>query len=149
MTKKIFLIAFLCILTASCQFKSSMLNQDEDKADAIQVIDDLYRLVDAKQYTEAQKLFGEEFFTVTPKEKLTDIFENSREKLGYFKSNVLSDWATEEISGSVNKTDYRLVFDTGYEKNNARETFTLLKKENGPIKIIGYRVESPAFLENN
>lgn len=148
MRKNIFIVAIVCFLVAGCQFKSSMLNQEEDKADGEKVANAFYSLLSEDKFTEAEKLFGEEFFAVTTKEQLKQIFEKTRGALGKFKSNKLVDWKAEEISGSVEKTDYKMVYEVEYENDKATETFLLLKKgENGPVKIIGWHVESPAFLK--
>lgn len=148
MKSNVFIVALLCFFAVGCNFSSSMLNQEEDKADAEKVANALYSLLSEDKFAESEKLFGEEFFQVSTKEQLTKIFEKTNGTLGRFKSNKLVDWATEEVSGSVNKTEYRLVYEVEYEKYKALETFVLLKKgKDGLVKIIGYHVKSPGFLE--
>lgn len=92
-------------------------------------------------------MFGEEFFAVVSKEKLSPLFTKTREVLGKFKGNKLVDWEAKETSGSINKTEYKLVYEVEYEKDKAIETLLLLKKDDGPVKIIGYHVNSDAFLK--
>ncbi|PZR18881.1 MAG: hypothetical protein DI539_16035 [Flavobacterium psychrophilum] len=148
MKRNILVIALVCFLVAGCQFNTSMMNQNEDKVDGEKVANTLYSLLSEDKFAEAEKLFGEETFTVATKEQLRDLFAKTRTYLGKFKGNKLVDWKSQETSGSVDKTEYKMVYEVTYEKYAATETFLLLKKgDDGPVKIIGYHVDSPGFLK--
>jgi hypothetical protein len=147
MKKNILIVALVCFVAIGCKFNSSMLNQESDKADGEKVTNELYSLLSEDKFAEAEKLFGEEFFGVTSKEDLLLIFTKTRDALGKFKSNKLADWKTEEISGTDSRTDYKMVYEVEYEKGKATETFLLRKKDDASPKIIGYHVDSPAFLK--
>lgn len=138
----------MCFVVTACQFNTSMTNQNQDKVDGEKVANALYSLVSEDKFEETGKLFGEEFFAVATKEQLLEILNKTKVNLGKFEGNKLIDWSTKEISGSVDKTEYKMVYEVRYEKYTATETFLLLKKgDDGPIKIIGYHVDSPGFLK--
>ena len=141
------MVALICFMAVGCNFNSSTINQESDKAEGEKVANSLYSLLSEDKYAEAEKMFGEEFFAVASKEKLSSIFTKTREVLGKFKGNKLVDWKAQETSGSVSKTEYKLVYEVEYEKDKATETLLLLKKDDGPVKIIGYHVNSDAFLK--
>jgi hypothetical protein len=148
MKKNIFIVALVCFLAVGCNFNTSMINQDSDKADGEKAANALYSALSEDKFDEAEKLFGEETFEVATKEQLLDLFVKTRDNLGKFQGNKLVDWQAQETSGSVDKTEYKMVYEVTYEKYIATETFLLLKKgDDGPVKIVGYHVDSPGFLK--
>jgi hypothetical protein len=124
-----------------------MQNQESDRADGDKVSNALYSLLSEDKFDETDRLFGEEFFKITSKEQLRAIFEKTRSALGKFKGNKLGEWETVETSGSVNRTDYVMKYEVEYEKGMALETVRLMKKGDGPVKIVGYHVNSDALMK--
>jgi len=141
-----FTFGLTLILVTSCNLTGTQINQLSDKEDGEKIANNLFSALRDNNYKSAERLFGKEFFSATPKDSLYIIFRKTREHLGEFKGNKLIDWRTNEISGTINKTEYLLVYEVEYDKHKSSETISMLKKgDNGPIKIIGYHVQSNGF----
>lgn len=141
-------ICFLVIvfLAVSCTFNATYRRQLSDKQDAEKVANALYGHIIDSAYSEADHLFHENFFQVTPKDSLHNIYRKTKQNLGTFKSNKLIEWDTKQTVGTKEKTEYVLVYKVGYSKFEATETIVLLKDEiSDGIKIIRYHIDSPGF----
>jgi len=140
----------LCILASGCTVNATSSGQMEDKQAAEDLANDLYSALSENNYPAAEKLFGEKFFAVTPKDSLRMMFTRTRETLGEFESNTLVNSETRDIMGTNSHTDYVVVYNIEYSKHKAVETITMLKEdgEEKP-KIVGYNVQSDGFLKWN
>lgn len=58
----------------------------------------------------------------------------------------LMEWKTEVKKGTSPVSDYALTYKIGREKYESEELI-ILQKENGEIKILGYRVNSEGFIK--
>lgn len=74
MKNNIFKIAVICFMIVGCNFSSSTINQESDKAEGEKVANSLYGLLIEDKYGEVEEMFGEEFFAVVSKEKLSPLF---------------------------------------------------------------------------
>jgi len=137
---------FLIILFASCNFSRTYINREEDKQEAVQVVDQFYDKLAKGNYDAVDALFSSEFWKVTSKEKLHNLLIKKKEKLGSLKSKVLAKWETKKIEGSNSSANYALLYDNKYDKFEAKETFRLVLEQN-QIRIIAFNINSDAFLQ--
>jgi len=140
------LMALSCLLLVNCRLNGTTINEEYIKEDAVKVSDKLYGYIEKDNYTEADKLFSAQFFKVINKGSLHVFLKKNKELLGGFKSRVLSDWGSRNVVGTNPATECKLVYTSGYTKYNAVETISLIK-EGGEMKIVGYHVDSDAYLK--
>ena len=140
MKTKIIYILLTSFLLVSCNFNQFYKDRESDKADGEKIPQKFYWEI---RYGGNQdnifKLFGEKFFSVTSKEKLTELL-NVTGQIGPVEEYNLSHWETMVVKGSNPKSEYLFVYDVKRGTEKTQETFTLEKDENGDIKIVGYRV---------
>jgi len=141
------LIFTLCLF--SCNFNSTNINDELDKIDAEKVTDELYSYINKKDFTRAEKLFSKQFFAVTNKAGLQDIFQKTNKVLGNYKDRELLQWKTSRIVGTNSKSEYYFVYEVKYQKFKAKETIVMLKEDNDVIKIVSYNVSSEGFLNTD
>lgn len=144
--KKLLLTLIIPILATSCHYSNKYQNRESDKQDAEKVTTELFGYLKNSDFEKATKLFGDEFFKVTSKEDLMKIFESTRNKLGELKSTELADWNTMVSEGAIEQGIYNLNYNGEFENDSAKLKFTLIKNENGKIKVVGYNIQSNAFL---
>ncbi|MDR6158667.1 hypothetical protein QF023_002183 [Chryseobacterium sp. SLBN-27] len=84
-------------------------------------------------------MFGEKFFEVTDKEKLTELL-NVTGQIGSVQEYNLAHWETLVVKGSNPKSEYFFVYDVQRGTEKTQETFRLEKDDSGMIKIVGYHV---------
>lgn len=141
------LVAILLISTlSSCQFNRTFTNREEDKKEAEQVTSKFYELLKSKKYEETTALFSEKFFEVSDKEKLFQIYKITEEKLGALQEVAIGDWQTKVVIGTNPSSTYVLVYKNKYEKFESKETIRLTKETDGKIRILGYTINSDAFI---
>ena len=130
------------ILFTSCNFSANVKkdNDIKDKEDAESMANLFYLYTANKNYDSILNLMNKDFYKVTSKKELRMYLINKERDLGNFKEFSLKDWKTTKISGTNSKTEYFLTYNTIYSKANAYETISLIK-ENGKVKIYGYRVK--------
>ncbi|TRW23074.1 hypothetical protein FMM05_15380 [Flavobacterium zepuense] len=133
------------LLIVSCQFNGTNYNEESAKAEGQAVTDVLYDDIYKKDFTHAETLFSDQFLKITPKEELQKMFNTLSEKLGAYKSSRLVNWQTTNTVGTNASSTYVFDFEVDYDKYKANEKVTLTK-ENGVVKILGYHVNSEAFL---
>lgn len=144
--KKLLLTLIIPILATSCHYSNKYQNRESDKQDAEKVTTELFGYLKNSDFEKATKLFDDEFFKVTSKEDLMKIFESTRNKLGGLKSTELADWNTMVSEGAIEQGIYNLNYNGEFENDSAKLKFTLIKNENGKIKVVGYNIQSNAFL---
>ncbi len=145
---KFSILSGICLLLMSCTFNATSSNDYHDQEDAKKIANKLFVAQIEQNYTEADKLFSEEFHKVTPVEKMHKHYAVMSNKLGEFKSNKLLECKTKDIAGTNARTEYLCVYELVYEKDKAIVTLEMLREDaEEDIKIVRYHIESPAFLE--
>lgn len=137
----------LCLLLAatSCNFNSTYLNREEDKQDAEKVANQFYTLLQKKDFQKIDPLLSNRFKATTSKEKLNAYLTGGLNKLGEIKSKKLDHWESRVIKGTNASANYVLYYVVERTKFQSKETINLTA-ENDQIKILGYNVNSDAFL---
>jgi hypothetical protein len=138
-------VLFCLILLFSCNRNATYSNRAEDKDDAQKITNVFYSLLRNEKYNDTYKLFSKVFFEVTDTLKLNEMYQMTYRKSGAIDSINLDHWQTEVKKGTNASLVYVLFFVVKREKYNSKETITLLK-ENDSIRIVGYHVDSDAFL---
>lgn len=140
------LIAFLLLFTlTSCVFTSTYTNREADKQEAEKVTNSFFELIKAKNYEAAYPLFSDDFFSVTPKPKLKEMFVTIQDKLGDLTSTNLDQWQTKVVKGTDPSSEYDLLYQNQHAKFKSAEEFKLTKNWDGKIRILYYHVTSPGF----
>jgi len=132
-------------LIVGCQFNGTNYNEESAKEEGQAVTEVFYNDIAKKDFTHAETLFSEQFLKVTPKAELQKMFSTLSEKLGTYKSSKLVNWQTTNTVGTNASSLYVFDFEVDYDKYKSKEKVTLTK-ENGVVKILGYNVNSDAFL---
>jgi len=136
--KQFFTIMLAFLLTSCSQIYT---NRETDKEAGEKIPKKFYWEI---RYGGAQdnllKLFGDEFFEATSKDKFLESIGVAENKIGPIQEYNLVKWETLIVKGSNAKSEYLFVYDLKRGTNKTQETFSLKKDENGDIKIIGYRV---------
>lgn len=143
----LFLPIILGLIFTSCNSNSTNINDVADKEDAEKVIEEFYSYIDQNTFTKAEKLFSDEFYAVTSKVTLRDIFQKTNKNLGNYEKKVLVEWKTRRMTGTNSKTEYFFIYEVKYQKFKAKETVVLSKEKDGVIRIISYNVNSEGFLD--
>ncbi|ROI00681.1 hypothetical protein [Chryseobacterium daecheongense] len=138
--KKLYLLLFIAFLLISCSFNQTFSNRESDKIDAEKISDKFYwELMYGPNREKTYELFSDKFFEVTNKDKLNDILTVSQNELGPIEEHTLVKWETLVVKGTNPKSEYILVYNVKRSISNTEETLSM-QKENGVIKIVGYRV---------
>jgi len=138
------LIAFLLLFAlTSCTL--SYTNREADKEEAKKVTDHFFELIKAKNYDAAYPLFSDDFYAVTPKAKLKELFMTVQEKLGDLTNISLDQWQTKVVKGTDPSSEYDLLYQNQHAKFKSAEEFKLTKNWDGKIRILAYHVSSPGF----
>jgi len=141
------LILLLTFLFLSCHYTEKFENREEDKVAAEKITSQVFAFVKKSDYDSAMNLFDKKFFEATPKAEMKNIFEVTETKLGKLKSTKLEQCTTVTSEGAIETGTYVLVYDCDFEKEKGKLNITLTKSEDHKIRVIGYRIESKAFLE--
>lgn len=141
-------LLFACLLLTlmSCHVNSVYLNREEDKKDAEKVTNKLFELIKTKDYKQTTGLFSKQFYEVSSKEKLFDIFTATNLKLGNLQETKIETWETKRVVGSNPSANYTLVYNNKYEKFESKEIIKLTRDADGIIRIFGYHINSDGFL---
>lgn len=138
-SKFLFLIAVSLILI-SCNFNQFYKDRESDKEDAEKVTQKFYwELRYGGNQENIYKLFGEKFFEVTDRDKLTELL-NVTGQIGPVQEYNLAHWETLVVKGSNPKSEYFFVYYVQRGTEKTQETFRLEKDDSGMIKIVGYHV---------
>jgi len=141
------IFVLVLLIFSSCNFNSTYLNREEDKNEAKKTADKYYDFIKAKNYEATYKLFDEEFWKVTPKEKLKEIFTATQSKLGDLDTVTLDHWETKVVKGTDPSSEYVLYYLNKYQKYTAKETLRLIKNENDKIQIVAFNINSEGFIK--
>jgi len=143
MMKKIIFYGISMLFLVGCNVNTVHPNEISDKEDAEKIAEQLFSSLEQNNFLEAQDLFSDRFFEVTPRDSLNSIFERVK-TLGKFKHRTLADWNTFRITGSNPKAEYTLNYVTEYSLFPAQEIIKM-EREDSLIKIISYHVYSDGF----
>jgi len=141
------IFVFILLLLNSCNFNSTYLNREEDKNDAEKIANQYYNFIKAKNYEATYGLFNNEFWKVTSKEKLKELFIATQNKLGGLDTITLDHWETKIVKGTNPSSEYVLYYLNKYQKYTAKETLRLIKNESDKIQIIAFNVNSEGFMK--
>lgn len=139
--KKISVLFLLTLTTASCHFSQKFQDREEDKNEAELIASKLFELMKSSEFEKATLLFDDEFYKVTSKKELIEIFKSANENLGTLKETKLTDWNTVVSEGAINTGNYLLNYSSEFSKGKALQKISLRKIENNTIKIIGYTLQ--------
>ncbi|HVS91335.1 MAG TPA: hypothetical protein VHE59_04835 [Mucilaginibacter sp.] len=137
-------VIFSLFLTA-CTLNYTRTNRESDKEDAEKITSLLFYQLQRKDYAGADSLFSKDFFSVTTKEKLNDIFRFTQERLGDLQDTHLSDWQTKVVRGTDASSEYILLYGNTYKKSVGQVKITLKKDPDNKIRILGYTIRSDGF----
>lgn len=109
-SKLLFLFA-QSLLLISCNFNQIYTDRESDKADGEKIPQKFYwEIRYGGNQDDIYKLFGEKFFSVTSKEKLTELL-NITSQIGPVQEYNLSKWQTLVVKGSNPKSEYLFTYD--------------------------------------
>jgi hypothetical protein len=141
------LVAVLVISLTACNVNRTYMNREEDKNEAQKVTDAFYTMVRDSNYNGTLKLYSDTFFTVSPKEKLFQVYLMSEKKLGRLQRAQLTKAESKVVEGSNPVALYALQYTNRYDSAQALETFQLRKERDGKIRILAYNINSDAFFK--
>ncbi len=141
--KLILILLVTCFF--ACNSNATRNNREEDKIEAEQVTTLLFQNLQTKNYAAADTLFSRDFFKVTPKEKLNEVFKVTQEKLGDLGDTHLTDWKTQVVTGENASADYAFFYGNTYKKAIGHITIRLHKDPDNKIRIVYYTIHSDAF----
>jgi hypothetical protein len=144
--KKI-LMLILPILFASCHYSNKYENREEDKVVAEKVTRELFEYIKKSDFDNASKLFDKKFLEVTSEIELKKIFDLTELKLGKLKTTKLTECKTMVSEGAIETGTYLLSYECEFENEIGELNISLTKNKDGKIKILGYKLNSKAFLE--
>ncbi|MDH6250865.1 hypothetical protein M2347_000592 [Chryseobacterium sp. H1D6B] len=137
---KNFYMLIISFLLISCSFNQTFSNRESDKKDAEEISKKFYwELKYGSNQDKIYELFSNKFFEVTSKEKLDQMNTVSQNEIGPIQEYNLIKWETLVVKGSNARSQYLLIYDVKRTNGKTEETFSM-NKENGEIKIIGYRI---------
>jgi hypothetical protein len=140
MKYRIIFLFTLSLLLISCNFNQIYTDRESDKTDGEKIPQKFYwEIRYGGNQDDIYKLFGEKFFSVTSKEKLTELL-NITSQIGPVQEYNLSKWQTLVVKGSNPKSEYLFTYEVKRGTEKTQETFTMEKDKNGNIKIVGYHV---------
>ena len=143
-TKRI--LPILALFFTACTFNATYNNREEDKSEAEQVTAMLFLNLQNKNYAAADTLFSKDFYKVTSKDKLNEVFKVTQEKLGDLVTTNLTDWKTQVINGTNASAEYAFLYGNTYKKAIGQVTIRLHKDQDNKIRIVYYTVKSDAFV---
>ncbi|AYN00158.1 hypothetical protein [Chryseobacterium sp. 3008163] len=137
--KKILLFFILATLV-SCSFNQTFSNRESDKNDAQEITSKLYwEILYGSNKDKIYDLFSDVFFEITNKDQLDELILTAQQENGVIKEYNIKHWETLVVKGSDEKSQYLLVYEVTRESGKTEEIFSM-HKENGIIKIVGYRI---------
>ncbi len=142
---KLVLLLLVLFFTA-CSLNATYNNREDDKAEAEQVTAKLFLDLQTKNYAAADTLFSKDFYKITSKDKLNEVFKVTQEKLGDLGDTNLTDWKTRVVSGADASADYAFFFGNTYKKAIGQVAIRLHKDPDNKIRIVYYTVKSDAFV---
>ncbi len=139
--KTLFVSGMLFIaLLMGCSFNATYLNRPEDKTDAEAVTNLLFLDLQNKNYDSAYSLFSDEFYKVTPKDKLKKIFTAIQNEQGDLQEVNLKECNTKIVTGTNPSADYFLIYRNKHQKNYLLDSIHLVRENGGKLKIAFFHV---------
>jgi hypothetical protein len=139
--------ALLVLFLNSCQFNNQYLNREDDKAEAELVTTKFYSFIMNQEFEKTLGLFSDKFFEYASKEELLKLLTAIENKLGKLENTRIEKWDTRIINGSDPSSAYKFLYIVKYEKYEAAESISLIKEDDGTIRIAGYNVDSKGLME--
>ena len=133
-------LGLILISMMSCSYDKIYENREEDRQDAQKVTEKFYYFLQQDNTEDAFKLFSNNFFQVTTRDKLSQVINKTQNEYGRIQSDSLYNWRTHITKGSNPVSKYEMTYWVRRETGNTQEVITL-QKENDTIKIIGYRID--------
>lgn len=147
MRKLKLLLLLTPLLLSACNFSSTYLNREEDKADAESVANTYFNFIEGQNFSATYPLFSKKFWAVVTKDKIQQIMQATEKKLGKLENTALSHWETRIIKGTNPSSEYLLEYTNHYHNADAKETLRLLKDDDGKIRIVYYNIQSDGFFK--
>jgi len=145
---------FVCLMLLTtvitlngCSFNNTYINREEDKKDGEKVTNKLFELIKAKKYNDTFKLYSNQFWAVTTKDKLLELYTATENKLGDLDSTTVNKWETRRVVGTNPSAEYVFAYNTKHSKYKAVESIRLVKEKDGSIKILAYNINSDGFFK--
>jgi hypothetical protein len=136
---------FLLTLIVGCHFSQKFQDREEDKNKAELITSRLFEYMKNEEFEKATLLFDEEFYKVTSKEELIEIFKSTQDNLGKLDRVTLTTWNTSVSEGAIKSGNYVLNYTSEFKQGDALQKISLRKIDNEPIKIIGYTLQVDGF----
>jgi hypothetical protein len=109
--------------------------------------DDAVRLfhsqLDSGAYDEVLRESAWAFQNSESREELLKVLVGEHSKLGVWRSSTRTNIA---VNVSTNGTSIKVTYQSTFKQGNATETFTWRKTAGGGLSLIGYNVQSNAFI---
>ena len=134
------LFILFTIVAAGCVYTMTYTNRPEDKTDAEAVTNLLFLDLQSKNYDAAYSLFSDEFYKVTPKDKLKEIFTTIQSEQGDLLEVNLKECNTKIVTGTDPSADYFLIYRNKHQKNYCLDSIHLVKENGGKLKIAFFHV---------
>lgn len=137
----IFILALSCAVLGGCGFIQS-------KKDAEKVLARHFQTLATNGYDAALADYSDEFFKVTPKDRLTKLLRDESAKLGTYQSHTITSWNIFKKAGTDGTgTTVSIQCKVIYSKQSATESFKLFKGTgDSDFKIISHKINSTALL---
>ncbi|MBL4677407.1 MAG: hypothetical protein JKY70_14560 [Mucilaginibacter sp.] len=94
------IILALIPLLAACNYNTIRMNSEIDKPAGEKITFMFFEDVRTQNYQSTYSLFSNDFWKVTSKDKVGNIFKTSKNKLGALKDMSLDKWETRVVVGS-------------------------------------------------
>jgi hypothetical protein len=141
------LIIIFFIFT-SCKENKTNFNIDEFSSESFENrINEFYIKVENQDFKGSLIFFSDDFFSDIKKDDFLKKLKDIGLKLGKYKRRKLINSNFFNDNNNEQTLYYQFEYETFYEKGTAKETFTLIKKGNKDIEILGYFILSDAFLK--
>lgn len=134
-----FSVLFLAIATG-CVFTMTYNNREQDKKDAEKITNELFKSLKGKDYEAACGLFSNEFYAITPKDKLKGMFTEIQNDLGDMQTDSLAECNTKVVTGTEPSSEYFLIYKNHHQNHDAIDSVRMLKEADGKIRIVFFHV---------
>ncbi|UOQ73722.1 DUF4019 domain-containing protein [Hymenobacter cellulosilyticus] len=137
--------ALLASSLMGCNYTTSVTNSEEDRKPA-ELVTDSFLMNQKQGRRDANlRLFGEEMWETTSREKVRQLWARRDTLLGPLVHTELGPWQTQVVKGTNPSSNYVLQYKSKYAKGSALETFTLEREADDSIKIVGYNISLDAL----
>ncbi|MCH8829021.1 MAG: DUF3887 domain-containing protein [Planctomycetes bacterium] len=120
---------------------------NQSKQAAEETANRLYQALSEKDWDKAVSFYGPQFFQKTSKQEWRAALVNLEKKFGAYKSHQIQNWKYRSHTGTGGSHQVTVItYKVKYAKATTTETITFLGSGDEELKIVGHRIESPAFL---